>query len=241
MKLATGMLNPTTGRVRVFGETPDGRGTHPGLSFLAQQKPLYAGLTVAETLRLGGRMNPTWDQAYATRLISEANVPLKAMVGTLSGGQRTRVAIATTLGKRPRLVLLDEPLADLDPLARQESVRTLMTEAREHGITIVLSSHVVAELQGVCDHLVLLGSGHVQLAGDITALRSEHVQLTGPTRDRLPVAGVVDAFAMHGDYQQIVARAPAPTVPPAWTAVTPTVEDLVLAYMRSGSRRAVPA
>jgi len=241
MSLATGMLKPTTGQLRIFGEQPDGRGSHPGLSFLGQQKPLYPSLTVADTLRLGQQMNTTWDQRYAERLITEANVPLKARVGTLSGGQRTRVAVAVTLGKRPRLILLDEPLADLDPLARQDTVRTLMTEAAEHGITIVLSSHVVAELQGVCDHLVLLGAGKVQLAGDIDMLLAEHVQLTGPAHDRLPINGVVEVMDLRNGLIQILARTHAPPVPAAWTVNKPTVEDLVLAYMRFGSRQAVSA
>jgi ABC-2 type transport system ATP-binding protein len=241
MSLTTGLLRPTTGQVRVFGQQPDGRGTHPGLSFLGQQKPLYPGLTVADTLRLGQQLNPTWDQRYAARLIADANVPLKARVGTLSGGQRTRVAVAVTLGKRPQLILLDEPLADLDPLARQETVRTLMTEAAQHGITVVLSSHVVAELQGVCDYLVLLNAGKVQLAGDLDALRAEHVQLTGPAHEPLPVSGVIEVIELRNGLIQILSRTPAAFVPANWTVTKPTVEDLVLAYMRLGSRQAVSA
>jgi ABC-2 type transport system ATP-binding protein len=241
MSLATGMLRPTAGRVRIFGAQPDGRGTHPGLSFLGQQKPLYRGLTVADTLRFGQRMNPGWDQHYAERLIADAEVPLTAPVGTLSGGQRTRVAIAVALGKRPRLILLDEPLADLDPLARQDTLRILMTEAAGHGITVVLSSHVVAELQGVCDHLILLGAGKVQLTGDIEPLLAGHVQLTGPANGRLAVGGVIEVLDLRNGLVQLLARTPAPLVPAAWTVTKPTVEDLVLAYMRSGSRRAVAA
>jgi ABC-2 type transport system ATP-binding protein len=196
---------------------------------------------VADTLRFGQWMNPGWDQRYAERLIADADVPLTASVGTLSGGQRTRVAIAVALGKRPRLILLDEPLADLDPLARQDTLRTLMTEAAGHGITVVLSSHVVAELQGVCDHLVLLGAGKVQLTGDIDALLAEHVQLTGPANGRLAVGGVVEVLDLGNGHIRLLARTPIPSVPPAWAVTRPTVEDLVLGYMRSGSRRAVSA
>jgi ABC-2 type transport system ATP-binding protein len=241
MSLATGMLRPTTGRVRIFGEQPDGRGTHPGLSFLGQQKPLYAGLSVADTLRMGRHLNPTWDQRYAQRLIADANVPPHARVGTLSGGQRTRVAVAVALGKRPRLILLDEPLADLDPLARQDTVHTLMTEAAQHGITVVMSSHVVAELQGVCDHLVLLGSGKVQLTGDLDRLLTEHVVLTGPAADRMPVSGVIDVQDVRNGLIRVLARTAVPHLSAAWTVGRPTVEDLVLAYMRIGARQAVAA
>jgi ABC-2 type transport system ATP-binding protein len=170
MGLITGLLRPTTGAITVFGDHPTGRGLHPAVSYLAQQKPLYQQFTVTETLRFGARTNPTWDQGYAEHLIAQAAVPLSAKVETLSGGQRTRVALALALGKRPGLLLLDEPLADLDPLARETVLRTLITEARTQGITVVLSSHVLAELEGVCDHLVLLHRGRILLAGDVNQL-----------------------------------------------------------------------
>lgn len=170
MGLVTGLLRPTTGAIAVFGDRPTGKGLHPAVSYLAQQKPLYKQLTVAETLTYGARTNPTWDQDYARYLAEQAVVPMDAKVGTLSGGQRTRVALALALGKRPRLLLLDEPLADLDPLARETVLRALLTEARAQGITVVLSSHVLAELEGVCDHLVLLHRGRVLLAGDVSRL-----------------------------------------------------------------------
>ncbi|MEV5720481.1 ABC transporter ATP-binding protein [Amycolatopsis mediterranei] len=170
MGLITGLLSPTTGGITVFGDQPTGKGLHPAVSYLAQQKPLYQQLTVAETLKLGARTNPTWDQRYAEHLVAQAAVPVDAKVGTLSGGQRTRVALALALGKRPGLLLLDEPLADLDPLARETVLRTLVTEARTQGITVLLSSHVLAELEGVCDHLVLLHKGRVLLAGDVSRL-----------------------------------------------------------------------
>jgi ABC-2 type transport system ATP-binding protein len=170
MGLITGLLRPTTGEIAVFGDRPTGKGLHPAVSYLAQQKPLYQNLTVTETLKFGARTNPTWDQRYAEYLVEQAAVPMGATVGTLSGGQRTRVALAVALGKRPGLLLLDEPLADLDPLARETVLRTLITEARTQGISVVLSSHVLAELEGVCNHLVLLHKGRVLLAGDVDRL-----------------------------------------------------------------------
>jgi ABC-2 type transport system ATP-binding protein len=241
MSLATGMLRPTAGRVRVFGAEPDGRGTPAGMAFLGQQKALYPGLSVADTLRLGRQMNPTWDQRYAQRLLADTNVPPQAKIATLSGGQRTRVAVAVALGKRPQLVLLDEPLADLDPLARQDTVHTLMSEAAQHGITVVLSSHVVAELQGVCDYLVLLGSGRVQLAGGIQELLAEHVVLTGPADHPVAVQAVVDRQDLRNGLVRLLARTRLAHLPPGWTVDPTTVEDLVLAYMRAGAREAVAA
>ncbi|MDX3659857.1 ABC transporter ATP-binding protein [Streptomyces sp. ID05-26A] len=177
MGLITGMLRPTTGSIAVFGDQPNGKGLHPAVSYLAQQKPLYPQLTVAETMTFGARTNPTWDQHYASHLIEQANVPITAKIGTLSGGQRTRVALALALGKRPRLLLLDEPLADLDPLAREAVLGALMTEAKSQGITVVLSSHVLAELEGVCDHLVLLHRGQILLAGDVNRLSANGTPL----------------------------------------------------------------
>ncbi|GLY50709.1 ABC transporter ATP-binding protein [Lentzea sp. NBRC 102530] len=182
MGMITGLLHPTTGRIEVFGSTPTGRGMHDEVAFLTQAKPLYPQFTVADTLSYGRHTNPNWDQAYAEELVEKAQVPFAAKTGTLSGGQRTRVALALALGKRPRLLMLDEPLADLDPLARENVVRMLAQECRTNGITVLLSSHVLAELEDVCDHLVLLADGQVRLAGDVaTLLRAfpEHRTLSG--------------------------------------------------------------
>jgi ABC-2 type transport system ATP-binding protein len=193
MGLITGLLSPTTGEITVFGESPTGKGLHPAVSYLAQQKPLYQQLTVAETLKLGARTNPTWDERYARYLIEQAAVPPDAKVGTLSGGQRTRVALALALGKRPGLLLLDEPLADLDPLARETVLRTLVTEARTQGITVVLSSHVLAELEGVCNHLVLLHKGRILLAGDVDRLGAGGTPLGELALNRMREAAREDA------------------------------------------------
>ncbi|RDI21485.1 ABC transporter ATP-binding protein [Lentzea flaviverrucosa] len=193
MGLITGLLRPTTGDLTVFGDRPTGKGLHPAVSYLAQQKPLYPQLTVAETLTYGARTNPTWDQGYAEHLIGQAAVPVNAKIGTLSGGQRTRVALALALGKRPRLLLLDEPLADLDPLARETVLRALITEARAQGITVLLSSHVLAELEGVCDHLVLLHKGRILLAGDVDRLGSGGVPLGQLALDHMRAAAQGEA------------------------------------------------
>ncbi|HEX6343802.1 MAG TPA: ABC transporter ATP-binding protein [Umezawaea sp.] len=193
MGLITGLLRPTTGGITVFGDRPAGRGLHPAVSYLAQQKPLYQELTVSETLRFGAHTNPTWDQPYAEHLIEQAAVPMSAKVGTLSGGQRTRVALALALGKRPGLLLLDEPLADLDPLARETVLRTLVAEARAQRFTVVLSSHVLAELEGVCDHLVLLHRGRVLLAGDVNRLSADGTPLGELALDHMRRAALEEA------------------------------------------------
>ncbi|PRY41260.1 ABC transporter ATP-binding protein [Umezawaea tangerina] len=193
MGLITGLLRPTTGGITVFGDHPTGKGLHPAVSYLAQQKPLYQHFTVTETLTFGARTNPTWDQGYAEHLVAQAGVPMGAKVGTLSGGQRTRVSLALALGKRPKLLLLDEPLAELDPLARETVLRALITEARDQHITVVLSSHVLAELEGVCDHLVLLHNGRILLAGDVRDLSASGVPLGQLALDRMRAAAQEEA------------------------------------------------
>jgi len=231
MNLVTGITKPTTGTVEVFGERPSGRGLHPRLAFLGQQKALYSTLTVAETLRFGARMNPTWDHGYAKDLVSSAGVPLLAKIGTLSGGQRTRVAVAVALGKRPGVVLLDEPLADLDPLAREETLRLLMNEARQHGITVVLSSHVLAELESICDYLLMIVDGQVRLAGDVRQALSKHRLLTGPSRTKVP-GTPVDVVDDGTRTTSLVRDLPDAVLPP-WRVGPARLEDIVLGYMRA--------
>ncbi|MFT7841077.1 ABC transporter ATP-binding protein [Saccharothrix sp. BKS2] len=233
MRIATGLLRPTGGTIRVLGEEPTHRGAHPGLAFLAQDKPLYKGFTVAEMLRAGEELNPTWDREYAHRLVREAGVPAHARIGTLSGGQRTRVALALALGRRPRLVLLDEPLADLDPVARQEVMQTLLAEVADTELTVLLSSHVIADLDGVCDHLVLLTDGRVRLHGDVDELLAGHRVLIG-SRDLEPPPGVVE-FRATGRQATVLART---GDVPGWDNNEPSLEELALGYLRSSKEAA---
>ncbi|MFH7597192.1 ABC transporter ATP-binding protein [Streptomyces racemochromogenes] len=264
LQLAAGLLRPTTGRIRVFGHAPGTAEARRRTAFLAQDKPLHARFTVAETLRLGRELNPRqWDQAAAERLVRGGDVPFGARIGSLSGGSRTRVALALVLGKRADLLLLDEPLADLDPLARHEIMGLLMAEAAERGTSIVLSSHVLAELEDVCDHVLLLKDGAVRLAGDVDALREGHTRLTGRAdpmeRDGLPrgfdrsavvhaaVGGRQVTVLVRNGSADPAAAAPRPartapdragSVPPVaaderWIAETPSLEALLLAHLRS--------
>jgi ABC-2 type transport system ATP-binding protein len=235
MMVAMAMLQPTTCELRIFGAAPGTPAARARVAFLAQERPLYGGFTVADTLRMGRRLNPTWDQPYAERLVHEAGLPMGAKVGALSGGQQSRVALALVLGRRPDLVLLDEPLADLDPLARQQVMRTLLDEAAATGMTVVLSSHVIAELDGICDHLLVLREGGVRLDGAVADLTAGHRLLTGP--DPAAPAGfsphqVVDSWARGGESTTLV-RTAGPLEPGDRTVSTPGLEELVLAYLRS--------
>ncbi len=221
MSLATGLLRETEGSVEVLGK--------PG--FLAQGKPLYQGFTVREVLHAGRVLNPGWDDDYAHRLVEEARVPMGAKIRTLSGGQRTRVALAVVLGRRPEVLLLDEPLADLDPLARREVMQALLAEVAEAGTTVVLSSHVIADLDGICDHLLLLSDGRVRLAGDVEDLLAEHRLLIGPRSLEVPPDVVVERRDTERQSTLLVRGL---ADPPDVEVHEPTLEELALGYFRAG-------
>lgn len=232
MSLAVGLLTPDRGEIVVLGQRVGHRGITPGMSYLAQHKPLYPRFTVAEMLRFGRRTNPSWDQAYATDLVNAAEVPMSAQVKSLSPGHRTRVALAVALGRRPQLLLLDEPLADLDPVARRDVARTLMRDAAERGTTIILSSHVLSELADVADEILLLRDRKIRLSGALDDVTAGHYVLIG-SGDPSSVAnsGSViaeingsggTAFVVHG-------TRPAPT--PGWQTDDATLDDVVLAYL----------
>lgn len=236
LSLAAHLLEPTTGTIRLFGDAPGNLAARRRTAFLSQEKALYPRFRVDEILRMGRELNPSWDQARAERIVTEGNVPLKARIGSLSGGQRSRVAFALALGKRPRLLLLDEPMADLDPLVRQQMTDTLMADAAQHGTTVVMSSHMVAELEGACDHLVLINGGSVRLAGDIDEIRAAHRLLTAPDNH----AGRPSELAAHTTIEKRVAGRrwtalvrPTGQVPATsgWEVAAPTLEELLLAYL----------
>jgi ABC-2 type transport system ATP-binding protein len=242
LQLAAGLLAPSAGAVRVFGAPPANRpDVLARIGFLAQDKPLYRGFTVAEMQRFGARLNPGWDQAVATRWLERFDVPPGRRIGQLSGGQRTQVAVALALAKRPRLLLLDEPMADLDPLVRHDLTRQLMEAVTTDDLTVVLSSHVLAELATVCDYLVLLAVGKVQLAGDSEELLAGHKLLVGPRRDPPTVGPHQIVAASHTERQTtLLVRTAGPIHDPAWAVHPVGLEQLVLAYMRHPQAATLP-
>ncbi|MFF3347223.1 ABC transporter ATP-binding protein [Streptomyces sp. NPDC002779] len=230
LALAAGLLRPSEGAVTVLGTTP--AAARERLAYVAQDKPLHPQLTVAATLRLGRELNPRrWDRAAAERIVADGDLDPDAKIRTLSGGQRTRVALALALGKRPELLLLDEPMADLDPLARHQLTGTLMADAAEHGTTVVMSSHVVAELEGSCDHLLLLGAGRIRLAGPLEDVLAAHTLVTGRAGDPLAPHTVVESRTTGRQLTALIR--PEGPVAPAWQPTEPTLEELVLAHLRS--------
>ncbi|MDW4907290.1 ABC transporter ATP-binding protein [Streptomyces sp. ADMS] len=236
LSIAAHVLQPTQGSLSLFGEAPDSAESGRRTAFLAQEKPLFRRFTVAETLRLGRELNPGWDQRAAEDIVRAGNVPFDAKVSTLSGGQRTRVAIALAFGKRPDLLLLDEPMSDLDPVVRHEIMGTLLAEAAERGTTVLMSTHVLAELENVCDYLVVVARGGVRLAGDVDELMSVHTVVTGAREgEDLPAAlghhTLVESRTSGRQFTALV-RPEGPVTGP-WETDAPNMEELLLAYLRS--------
>ncbi|MEU4410200.1 ABC transporter ATP-binding protein [Streptosporangium sp. NPDC023963] len=234
LKLAGGQLEPTAGGITVLGGRPaGGREQLAKVGFVAQDTPVYAGLTVAEHLRLGARLNPRWDAATARERIARLGLVPTQRAGKLSGGQRAQLALTLGLAKRPELLILDEPVAALDPLARHEFLRGLMEATVEHELSVLLSSHLVSDLERICDYVIVLVDSRVRMAGEVDRLLASHHRLTGPrgALERLPADQHV-VSAHHTDRQSTyVVRTDAPIHDPAWTVGRLGLEDLVLAYM----------
>ncbi|MFF5081682.1 ABC transporter ATP-binding protein [Actinoplanes sp. NPDC000266] len=231
LQLTCGLLRPTEGRIEVLGQSP-----HTGssrLGFVAQDTPVYGNLTIADHLRFGAHMNPGWDKALAEGRIAELGLDPSQRAGKLSGGQRAQLALTLAIAKRPELLLLDEPVAALDPLARREFLQGLMSYAAEHGTSVVMSSHLVADLERVCDYLIVLVASRVRVHGDVEELLGTHHRLTGPRRDPETLGPGLDVVqASHTDVQStLVVRSTAPVDDPSWTADRLDLEDIVLAYM----------
>ena len=244
LHLAAGLLRPTTGSVRVFGRTPK---EHPLLlldrvGFVAQDTPMYGAFSVADMLRFGHHLNLRWDQPAVEGRMRSLNIPLDRRIDRLSGGQRSQVALALALGKRPELLLLDEPVARLDPLARREFMQGLTEAVAESGTTVLLSSHLVADLERVCDYLVIINRGQVQVAGDIDELISTHRLLVGPRiheDDRPP--GVEILRAQHTERQSSLwVRGSVAMLPNGWREEPLALEELVIAYLSAPAAGTLP-
>ncbi|MFF0630518.1 ABC transporter ATP-binding protein [Streptomyces sp. NPDC004296] len=234
---AADLLEPTEGTIKIFGQAPGTPDTRRRVAFVPQDKPLHPSFTVEETLRMGRALNPGWDQATAERIVREGDIPFHHRVRALSGGQRTRVALALGFGKQPELLLLDEPMADLDPLVRHEMLAVLMAEVADHGTTVILSSHVVTELEEACDHLLLLNTGRIQLAGDIDDLLGAHRWLTGAAPATTAAPSELERHTVvecrtTGRQLKALIRPDGP-VSENWHTSRPTLEELILAHLRS--------
>jgi ABC-2 type transport system ATP-binding protein len=240
LNLAVGLLAPTSGTIEVLGALPAANPEQLArVGFVAQDAPIYAGLTVADHLKLGARMNPGWDDDLARRRVSAVGLDPRQRAGKLSGGQRAQLALTLAVAKRPEFLILDEPVASLDPLARREFLQGLMEAAVEQELSVLISSHLVADLERVCDYLIVLMDSRVQLSADVDDLLASHRLLSGPRCDlaALPAQWQVIS-ASHTDRQStLLIRTADPVTDPAWTVDQIGMEDLVLAYM---SKAAIP-
>ena len=234
LRLLVGLRRPTSGEARVLGRAPAQDGDFlASVGFLAQDIPLYRQLSAAEHLRIGAHLNRRWDAAGAEQRLTALRVPLDRPVHSLSGGQRAQVALSLALAKRPRVLLLDEPLAALDPLARREFLTSLADVTVEGDVTVVLSSHLVQDLERVCNHLILLSGSRVRLCADIDDVLGAHRVLVGPRRS---IADLERLFTVVKATQterqsRVLARLDGPLLDPAWEVSEVGLEDIILAYM----------
>jgi ABC-2 type transport system ATP-binding protein len=235
LHLAVGLTQPSAGSIAVLGEEVAATSAQLArVGFVAQETPLYPSLSVDDHLRLGAAVNPGWDAALARARVARLGLEGGQRAGTLSGGQRAQLALTLAIGKRPEVLVLDEPVAGLDPLARREFLQGLMEFTAENAVSVVLSSHVVADLERVCDYLVLIAEGRVQLSGEVDELLAAHRRVSGPRRDsaRLP-DGQQLIEESHTDRQStLLVRTEEPIIDPAWMVEDVSLEDIVLAYMR---------
>jgi ABC-2 type transport system ATP-binding protein len=242
LQLAVGLIEPASGAISVFGHDPRAEplAVLPRVGFVAQDHPLPRRFTIGETLRLGRKLNPSWDDAVAQRRVDELGLSRRQRVGTLSGGEQAQVALTLALAKRPQLLLLDEPVASLDPLARREFLSAVLRAVTETGMTVVLSSHIVADLERVCDRLVILANGHTQLVGPIEQLLAEHRLLTGPRTDAAAVARVHQVIReSHTERQTtLLVRANGHVYDACWEVHEVDLEEIVLAYLGTTSAAA---
>jgi ABC-2 type transport system ATP-binding protein len=243
LNLAVGLTASSAGRVSVLGGQPPGSpAALDGIAFMAQDTPLYKNMSAADMLHLTRNLNRRFDQASAEARLAELGIPLKRRAGRLSGGQQAQLVLTLALARRPRLLVLDEPMAMLDPLARHDFMATVMTAVAEDGVSVLLSSHLLAELERVADYLIVMSRGRVQVAGGVEDLLAGHRVLTGPAGEaeeycERPVVHVRRALAQAHLLVRASAEDP---VPPGWEAHPLGLEELALAYLREPGATALP-
>jgi len=233
LHLAVGLLAPSSGAISVLGGRPGDADLLERVGFVAQDAPVYRGMTVSQHLRMGSFLSKRWDDSLAESRLDDLDLDLRQKAGSLSGGQKAQLALTMAIAKRPELLLLDEPVASLDPLARREFLQGLMEIVADNGTSVVLSSHQIGDVERVCDYLVILVASRVCLSGDVTDLLGSHHRLSGPRRDAasLPSDQVVIEESHTDKQSTFLVRTSKPIHDPAWTVKPVALEDLVLAYL----------
>ena len=245
LNLAVGLATPSAGNITVLGGRPAGSpAALDGIAFVAQDTPLYKNLSVADMLHLTRNLNRRFDDGFANARLNELAIPRERKTGNLSGGQQTQVALTLALARHPKLLVLDEPMAMLDPLARHDFMAAVMTAVADDGVSVVLSSHVLAELERVADYLVLLSGGSVQVAGEVDDLLASHRVLTGPATEAGACAERLNVVhARRGEAQaHLLVRTNGATAstPHGWDTHPVSLEELTLAYLREPGTAALP-
>ncbi len=237
MHMLVGLLTPTSGTAMIFGLSPDKQLDRvlSKVGFVGQDHPLYRTFTVNEMLRFGKELNPRWDESLALQHIKELDIPLDRPTGKLSGGQQAQVALLLALAKHPDLLILDEPLASLDPLARHQFMQILMDSAAQDGQTVLISSHQITDLERICDSLVLLSQSRLLLAGDLEDLLEAHRWITCPPEavDRLANLFPVVKAIQTNRSSRLLIRFGAQIAPNDTEGIMEnvTLEELILAYL----------
>jgi ABC-2 type transport system ATP-binding protein len=237
-----GLLPPTTGTAKVFGEIPDDTESFLAqVGFVAQDAPLYRDFSATDHLRMGKHLNPTWHDDVARDRLLAAEVPLDRPASTLSGGQRAQLALALAIGKEPNLLILDEPLASLDPIARRDFMQSLMSTSAT-GTTVMLSSHLISDLAHVCDFLIVIVGGRLRLVGDIDDLLVQHRWIVASADDAARLPGSVDVVTAYEQERvsRLLVRTADPLLNPALVTKPVDLEDLVLAYLETKTRSDMP-
>src|SRR5215469_851810 len=241
LELAVGLLHPSAGEVRVLGLSPRTQLDLllPRVGFVAQSRPLYRTLTVQEMLAFGQGYNPRFDAELARDRLESLDLPLDRPTGKLSGGQQAQMALVMALAKCPDLLILDEPIASLDPLARQEFQQILVEAVADSGQTVIFSSHLVSDLEHTCDYLIILSDSRVQLAGEIEQVLQTHKRLIGPHERAAAIARTHQVLQCREAerHTTLLVRTESPVLDPAWIVGELSLEDIILAYLanaRSG-------
>jgi len=235
LQLAMGFAKPDAGTVVAFGLSPrrDAAAFLPKVGYAAQEPPLFRRFSVGELLKMGSQLNRRWDGLMAVRRLRRLGIGLDLSVASLSGGMRAQVALVLALAKMPDLLLLDEPMASLDPLARHEFMGLLMAASAEQDLTVVLSSHIIGDLRATCDYLVVLTRGSTQLAGDMDEIVGTHQRLVGPV-DSINAIGYVQEIVQveRSDRQaSLLVRMRGPLLDPRWESYPVDLDQIVLAYL----------
>jgi ABC-2 type transport system ATP-binding protein len=239
LRMAAGQIPPSTGSLRILGEDPQmqAAGLRQRIGYLDQDRPMYSSFRVAEVLHFGRSSNPTWNMEIAEGHLDRLNIPLDARVSNLSGGQQAQVALTVCLAKEPELLLLDEPAAELDPVAREDLLRLLMHQVAESGSSVVLSTHVLGDVSAICDFVVVLAHSRVVLANDIDFVLESHRFLSAGRNESLALPpGVTVIDERHSAREaSVLARIELPFFDSTWHVEQPTLEEIVMAYLRMGA------